>query len=323
MADAADRLRRLLAILPWLAEEGTVPIPEAARRAGMGEDDLVGLLEQAACCGLPPYTPDQLIDLVIFDGAIQARPGRHLSKPMRLSPAEGFALATAARTMLSLPGVDPKGPLARALGKLESALGAHAAVVVQLSEPPYRAELASALDQGGQVEIDYYSGASDEITTRLVDPHAMYAWEGHWYLEGYCHLAKGIRHFRLDRLRRLEVTGARAEVPRGTRERTIPRPSGDSAEVVLELSPHAAWVAETYPVTSVATHPDGSQRVTLPVSGIAWLERLVLRLGPHGKVVAPPEFTGVALAAAERILAHYRDLVPGDAPPPDAPTGVS
>ena len=65
---AGDRLRRLLAILPWLADRGAVPISELASQFEMPESEVVALLELAACCGLPPYTPDQLIELIVTAG---------------------------------------------------------------------------------------------------------------------------------------------------------------------------------------------------------------------------------------------------------------
>ena len=55
--DTATRLRRLLAILTWLAQEGEAPIDEVAARFDLTPTALVAELEMAACCGVPPYTP--------------------------------------------------------------------------------------------------------------------------------------------------------------------------------------------------------------------------------------------------------------------------
>jgi predicted DNA-binding transcriptional regulator YafY len=45
--------------------------------------------------------------------------------------------------------------------------------------------------------------------------------------------------------------------------------------------------------------------VILDVSGMAWFERLLLQLGPAVQVVSPPELTGLAAAAARRVLVRY------------------
>jgi hypothetical protein len=61
-------------------------------------------------------------------------------------------------------------------------------------------------------------------------------------------------------------------------------------------------------VDDVSTTEEGRLRVTLPVSGRSWLERLLLQLGPRARLV---EVWGdVALAAcgpeaARRVLSRY------------------
>lgn len=141
---------------------------------------------------------------------------------------------------------------------------------------------------------------------REIEPHVVYAREGHWYLDAYCHLAGGIRHFRLDRVRAVKPTGRHAEPPGSPPDPTSLVPGPDSTTVELDLPASATWVADAYPVYSVETTADGRLRLSLPVSGRAWLERLMLRVGPSGRIVSPPELADVGAQAAERILALYR-----------------
>ena len=58
----------------------------------------------AACCGVPPYTPDQLMEIVVTDTTVSTRVGTALARPRRLSPSEGFALAASARALLAVAG---------------------------------------------------------------------------------------------------------------------------------------------------------------------------------------------------------------------------
>ena len=90
-----------------------------------------------------------------------------------------------------------------------------------------------------------------------------------------------------------------------TRTLTQQRPRSDRPRVVLDLAPRARWVAEQYPVESVEERPDGGVRVTLAAGEPAWLERLLLRLGPHARVLDGAE--GVVARAAARVLARYAD----------------
>ena len=53
-----ERLRRLLAILPWLLEREETPVAEGAARFDMTEDEVIRDLSLVSVCGLPPYTAD-------------------------------------------------------------------------------------------------------------------------------------------------------------------------------------------------------------------------------------------------------------------------
>ncbi len=121
--DTAGRLRRLLAILAWLAQVGEAPIDLVAEQFDLSPEALVTELEMAACCGVPPYSPDQLVEIVVNDTTVSTKVGTALARPRRLSPSEGFALAASARALLAVPGSDEDGALSRALGKLDRALG--------------------------------------------------------------------------------------------------------------------------------------------------------------------------------------------------------
>jgi len=80
-----------------------------------------------------------------------------------------------------------------------------------------------------------------------------------------------------------------------------PRP--DDPVVVLELAPSASWVRDQYPNEGVDDLGGGRLRVRLRISEEAWLERLLLRLGPEAKVVQGG--AGAVDKAARRILVRY------------------
>ena len=121
-AETSRRLRRLLAVVGWLAQVGEAPVADIAQRFGMSEKELVAELELAACCGTPPYTPDTLMEIEVSEHSVRAFLPPEYARPRRLTPAEGFAVAASARLLLSVPGSDDDA-LRRALAKLEGALG--------------------------------------------------------------------------------------------------------------------------------------------------------------------------------------------------------
>jgi predicted DNA-binding transcriptional regulator YafY len=309
--DASHRLRRLLAIVGWLARVGKAPLAEVAARFGLGQDEVVHELELAACCGIPPYSPDALLEIVVTDTTVEAFLPEAMARPRRLTPGEGFALAAAARTILAVPGADRDGTLARALAKLEVALGDRQALVVDLDEPSRLPDVRRAVERGTPVEIEYHSASTDETSTRVVEPLGLVSLDGHWYLDAHCQRAGDLRRFRVDRIRGWRELAVAGERPVGrTAERYGPSseafvPGPGTTMASLRLEPAAAWVLESVPVQAVRPLGDGRHEVTVAVGGRAWLERLLLALGPDARVLRPPELTDVGVAAARRVLARY------------------
>jgi proteasome accessory factor C len=216
-------------------------------------------------------------------------------------------LVAAGAALLAVPGADPEGPLARGLHKLADVLGIDpdGAVEVTLGAVPegVLATLRDAVADRHQVELDYYVYGRDERTRRVVDPYAVFAAEGEWYLTAWCHRAEAERRFRIDRVRALQVLDRTFDAPATAPRAEVFEARADDPRVVLVLTPRARWVAEQYPMEQVEELAGGRLRVTLVVAETAWLERLLLRLGPEGTVVSGGE--GLAAASAGRVLARY------------------
>jgi proteasome accessory factor C len=306
-SSADERLRRLLALVPWVVAADGPTIEEACTRFGLTESELIAELDLVWCCGVHPFTPDSLMEVTVEDGRVWIRYADWFDRPLRLTPEEGLALVAAGAALLAVPGADPEGPLARGLRKLADVLGIDpdGAVEVTLGtvSEGVLAALRDAVAGRRQVEIDYYVYGRDERTRRVVDPYAVFAAEGEWYLTAWCHLARAERRFRVDRIRALEPLERTFDPPATAPTPGVFEPREDDPRVVLELSPRARWVAEQYPVEAVEELDGGRLRVTLVVAETAWLERLLLRLGRDGGAVSGAD--GVARAAATRILARY------------------
>jgi proteasome accessory factor C len=210
-----------------------------------------------------------------------------------------------------VPGSDTGGPLATALQKLDDALGAPGSLAVDVGASDQLERLQDAAREDERVEIDYYSFARDEMTTRVVDPWRVFHAFGAWYLAAWCRRADAERLFRVDRVRAVRPTGEHFEAPPADElPDLVYRPRVDDARVTLRLAPEAEWVVESYPHEGATRLADGSWRVVLAVSEPAWLERLLLGLGRAARVEAPPEAERVASAAALRIRRRYEATVP-------------
>ncbi len=306
--DPGYRLRRLLAMVTWLAARERVKLSELAERFDMAEDDVERELMLVSMCGLPPYSPDQLIDVLVIDDVVEARIPEYFHRPRQLTASDALSLLTAGRTLLAVRGADTEGPLARALDKLSDALGgADGGVAVELDTPLLLDEVQRAYEQGEQIEITYYSATRDAMSSRVVDPISVFNDAGHWYLEAYCHSSEKVLTFRVDRIEAVAPTGEPSNPPADPAPRQPVRvaPGADTESVTLTVAPSGRWVAENYPVERLDEMKSGKLRITLTVAGDAFLERLLLRLGSNVVVNRPADKRKTQAAAAARILARY------------------
>jgi proteasome accessory factor C len=316
---AAERLRRVLAMVPWIVAHPGVEVGEVATRFGLSEAELLEDLNVVWMVGLPPYTPDALVDVAVEDGRVWIHYADFFSRPLRLTAGQGLALLASTDGLLSVPGTEPDGPLARALAKLATALGVEpdSAVEVDLgaAEPGHLEALRNAAAAGTEVEIDYYSYGRDQRTTRRIAPWRVAATGGAWYVEAYCHLADGERLFRIDRIEAVRETGeaSRHRPDDSGPEVRVFHPRALDPVASLWLGPDAQWVTEVYPCEVIERNPDGSCRADLVVTARPWLERLLLRLGPQASLISvrqdgehEPIPVDLAARAAARVLARYR-----------------
>jgi proteasome accessory factor C len=263
--------------------------------------------------GLPPYTPDELVEVVIEDDRVWIRYAEFFGCPLRLTPEQALALVAAGTTLLAVPGADREGPLGRGLAKLAAVLGVDGVSPVDVNlgaaQPAVLDALQRAVRERRQVRIDYYAYGRDERTERVIDPYRVYADEGAWYVLGHCHVAGGERLFRVDRISALDLLEATFAEPPQRPDGDVFSPSPGDPRVTLELAPSAAWVADYYPTEERTDLGDRRLRIVLAVTAEPWLERLLVRLGPDAKVVDAPDgstHAGAAARAARRMLSTYQ-----------------
>lgn len=300
-------MRRLLVMLPWLMERGEAPVAEMAARFELTEAELVGDLELAALCGLPPFI-DEMIDVFIDEGVVFVGLPRLFTKPLRLTAPEGFALLAAGRAAMQLPGADPDGALARALDKLAGVLGDDG-VVVDVPQPPAAEDLAAAVNDNARLHVRYWSPNHDVASEREITPRSIFLDRGHWYVIADDSRSGESRTFRIDRFEQWSRTGE-IDTP-SELSKAMSQPGGDHwftdgdvPLVKLRLASQARWVTERYPVRD--EHAEGvAQVVRMAVASEPWLQTLLLRLGPYAEVLEPPEWRDLGAVAARRILSRY------------------
>lgn len=313
----ADRMTRLLALVPYLAArpDGVV-LADAARDFGTTEDQLRSDLELLWLCGLPGYGPGDLIDLAFEGDRVLVTFPAGMVRPLRLTTDEAVALVVALRTLLDVPGLAERDAVTHALAKVSAAAGNAAdrvspvAVSVDAREEAL-AVIRQGLERGRALHLHYYVPTRDERTARTVDPLQLLLVDGRSYLEAWCRRAEGVRLFRLDRVDDVAILDEPATPPPEVRGRDVVggvyQPEPGSPAVRLRLSRAARWVADYYPVESVSEidDPAGELVVVLRTADLAWARQLVASLGGQAVVEEPAELAEQVAAHARAALARY------------------
>ncbi|HSL12191.1 MAG TPA: WYL domain-containing protein [Actinomycetota bacterium] len=312
----SERLGRMLTIVPYLVRHDGTTLDDAADLFGVPATQLRKDLELLFMSGLPPYGPGDLIDVWIDDdGSISISMADHFARPLRLTRQEALAVYLRGTELLATPGVPEAPVLASALEKLRGSLGADTLGDVAGIEaaahgaaPPALDDVRAAAADHHRLRIRYLAASTNESTDRTVDPEEVFSSLGHWYVAAWDVDADGERLFRIDRIREAEPTGESFS-PRGLRGagRPLYSPTSQDVEVRLRLRPAARWVSEYYATTDASEVEDGAIEVTLPSRRLAWVARLVLRLGADVDVLGPPELRDQVAGTARETLARYAD----------------
>ncbi|HET8680826.1 MAG TPA: YafY family protein [Micromonosporaceae bacterium] len=308
----ADRLGRLLNLVPYLLARPGIAVDEAAADLGVTARQLREDLELLWVCGLPGYGPGDLIDMAFDGDRVTITYDAGIDRPLRLTPDEALALVVALRMLVETPGLDNRDAVGRALAKIESAAGelADAPVAVRLPGDADRLDtIRAAVQRRRALRITYYTATRDETRERVVDPMRVLVVGGRAYLEAWCRTAAGVRRFRVDRIDGLVELDEPAAPPPQAHPTDVSdgifRPGADLPLVTLRVGRSARWVTEYYPCESVREASPDAWLVTLRVTDLAWARRLVLGLGPEVAVVAPPELVAGVRDAAGAALAAY------------------
>jgi proteasome accessory factor C len=308
---AAAQLRRVLQLIPELADDRSHPVEEVARRLGVDRATLLYDLRSLAERFDDPGGFVEGVQIFLEHDAVSLR-SDHFLRPMRLTVAELGALELGLALLRSERPPEEHPALERARERLRR-------VLARLPDDPPPADLRTAstgaeTDAATLAEIRralrgrrklalLYRGSGDEAASRrVVCPYAPVFATGAWYLVAHCERSAGLRVFRLDRIEALEPLDARYQVPDDFAVDQVVRDGrvfhGEPAETVrIRYGPAVArWIAER---EGKPLEADGSLTLEHPLADVGWLVRHVLQYGADAEVLEPRE---ARAAVRERLV---------------------
>jgi predicted DNA-binding transcriptional regulator YafY len=149
-----------------------------------------------------------------------------------------------------------------------------------------------------KIHMVHLNRQRSERVERTVSPQELVHYRDNWYLDGWCHLRKGIRSFGLDAIEDAQILDEPAQdVPMDELRRVTQSSYGifsgqPTAWAVMRFTEHRAqWVeSEIWHPQQVATRePDGSYLLKVPYSDDRELLGDILRFGADVQVLEPKE----------------------------------
>ena len=300
--NAANRALRTMDLIPYILENPGISIGKLAKQFSVSEKQVESDLQLIFMCGLPGYTPYELIDLIFEDGVVSIIDPQVLDKPRRFTKSELVVIILGLQLLSELSASD-----ATRLGKLQllsskiMKLGGSNSVVIapSSSKSPYVEVITRAITDKKSLTIQYQSLVKDEISVRSIIPHSLFLMNGNLYLSALDLKAKSDRTFKVELIKDCEI-GNEISNEAVTQD-------SSALEVVLDVQrAYRNFIERNSSIITAVEEQKNSFRVHLKLNNLEWLKRSILSNSPGIKVISPPSLAQEVAELAASLLASYQ-----------------
>ena len=294
-----ERTARLLDLVPYINSHQGISLKELAQVFNVTQAQMTDDLTTLWMCGLPGYTPLELMDLDFESGFVTIHNAETLSKPRSISFDEGVALVLGLDLLRSTISADRADLLTKIdelsrrlsdLINLPSALSAASDVNKDVS-----AAILEAIRSRSGLEIVYHSLYRDETSTRIILPIEIVESEGQRYLSSFCHTSSDFRQFRIDRIQSAKMQTVAQEIPK------ISNQAAGHTSTIKVLTP-TRDIAERFKQNELSVNSE----FNFESFSLQWIERSIMASGGSVSLLAPAEIRQSISVMAQSMLDRYK-----------------
>ncbi|MCX6440729.1 MAG: WYL domain-containing protein [Actinobacteria bacterium] len=296
-----SRTSRLLDLVPYLTSHQGIDLNILAQDFSVSSSQMVADLTTLWMCGLPGYTPLELMDLSFDSGYVTIHNADTLASPRNLTIEEAIALLLGLDLVVQSMPPDRNDLKEIAQGLIDrlsllANLPSRTRVDSNVNEL-IRTMITSAISKKQAVKIQYHSLYSDEVSKRTIHPLEFRVDGTHEYLWAYCEKAAGFRSFRVDRILESSISGPRTESFQSSNSTVA-----NSITYSLQVFSRFRDVAERF---SLDEMEKGSQSPGTSYSS-QWLLRAVMASAGAVELTSPQEIRSHIAATASGLLDRYK-----------------
>jgi proteasome accessory factor C len=296
---ASDQLRRILHLIPHVADDKEHSLADLAERAGISPAELIADLSAISERYDTPGGFVEGLSIFVEDDAVSVH-ANHFHRPMRLTMPELCALELGLVMLRRERTPVEQAPIERAIARLREAIshlpsnerheGVRYAELAFAGSAEHLATLREAHRNRRKAVIRYRSGNASESADRTICPDAIVFAEQMWYVVATCS-DTGARFFRLDRMEAVTILDEHFEVDTKAVSEVMVQGRAFASDTERQMTVRysariARWVAER---EGKELDADGSLTLRLPVADDAWAVRHVLQYGPEAEILEPVE----------------------------------
>ena len=299
---ASQRAIRLMDMIPFLSTHPGITIKQLAGEFNISTNQLISDLNLLFMCGLPGYTPLELIDLSFDDGYVVVKEPQNLAGPRNLTDTEFLYLLIALSTLESqLAGANKeKVRQLREKVRLSTQSRIPVSIVDADSKRPDSSsiikEVDFALSERRRMLISYSNPTRDSVLEREISPHRLIKDDDKMYLEAYAHDVQSLRTFSLINIVRCRVLD----------EKSVESPTLNNSESIVvkfKADKSSPFLKENAAHIRFNNETDDYQ---ISVFQKEWLLRNVIRAAGEIEILEPLEMRNEARTLASRTLSFYQ-----------------
>ena len=299
---AATRALRTMDLIPYILENPGISIRELAKQFNVTEKQIESDLQLVFMCGLPGYTPYELIDLVFEDGVVSIIDPQVLDRPRRFAKSELVMITLGLQILMELnqSNQDRLNKLSALANKINK-LGSSNSVLFSPTgnKSPFLEIITQGISQGKRIHLTYHSLIKDQVSEREVLPHNLYFMNGNLYLSALDLSLNSDRVFKVELIKKCTLGEiATSNVIDG---------ESSAVEVVLHVrKSHRNFIERNSSIITATEEVSDHFVVHIKMSNLEWLKRSILSNAPGIKMVSPTILVGEVRQLATSLLASYQ-----------------
>ena len=302
MADnAAQRALRTMDLVPYILENPGISTVDLAAKFSVTQKQIEKDLQLIFLCGLPGYTPYELIDLTFEDGIVSIIEPQVLTKPRNFSSNEMVVIKLGLEILREINVNEPNklDKISTLLQKVHRQTDQDSVLLAkEISSSPYYSVISTAISQRKQLSIEYQSVSKDQLSTRLIVPYNISMLNGNLYLSAYDMDRQSDRVFKLDLISKCEI-GERTEL-----DLVISTATDQIVELMVDVNLTNFIERNTSIIVDQRLTADGI-KVTLKVNNLEWISRAVISYAPNINVISPIALSEMIKQGAKNLLNAY------------------